>query len=225
MRHRFAVLSSLVAIAAFVLPAAAQSDSTRSPAAAEVSTLPVHSASVSTVRAAIPRPLPAPHRERAPLSVVGLGAFVGATAKRQTRRKAGVKREVPLYLDSTAHVMRPGKDDKPELLVIPGGVLVDDTDLTDEEIDELTALRVIRHATTEEIDRLEQKGIDEQRAEMLRTQEGEINQLKAQQDVERVDLEAKNPSDEQRATQSDRHGKQLAKLQEKHSAALAKLDE
>lgn len=210
-----------------------------------VSALPVHAAvvlqspaavansslgtdSVPTVRAAIlpSRHAPAPGRSHRLLDGMAIAA-IGATSKRKsTRRKAGVKREIPLYLDSDAHVMR--EDERTGHLattVIRGGVLVDDTDLTDDEIDELTALRAIRHATTDEIARLEQKDADAERTELMANQAVELEELRARQDAERAELEAKGPTDEQRSTQSTRHSAAMTKLQEKHAAALAKLDE
>lgn len=225
MRSRFAVLSSLVAIAAFVLPAAAQIDSVPSPAAVG-DTSRVSSASEPAVRVAIPiESIPAPTSDHHLPGAVGFGALIGATAKRATRRKTGAKREVPLYLDSDAHVMRDGDDGKKVNTVIKGAVLVDDTDLTDDEIDELTALRVIRPATNDEIERLERKDADAERTDLIRTQTSEIEQLRARQESERADLEAKSPNDEQRSIQSDRHATQMTKLQEKHVAALNKIDQ
>lgn len=54
--------------------------------------------------------------------------------------------EMPLMLEGIVHVMRNGK-----LHEIKGPRLVHELDLTQDEIDELTALRVIRLATLDEV--------------------------------------------------------------------------
>jgi hypothetical protein len=131
-----------------------------------------------------------------------------------------------MYLDSDAHVMRKNEDTgRFETTVVRGGVLVDDTDLTDDEIDELTALRVVRPATGDEIDRLEQRDAEDARAELLRTQETEVAQLRAQHDTDRAALEATGPAPEASRSSPIARQTELTELQAKHAAALAKLDQ
>lgn len=60
--------------------------------------------------------------------------------------KPGPIGELPLVLEGIVHLTRNKK-----LHEIKGPVFVDETDLTADEIDELTALRVIRLATVEEV--------------------------------------------------------------------------
>jgi hypothetical protein len=59
-----------------------------------------------------------------------------------------IRRGRPMFLDSHVDVVRDG-----EVVRIQGGVLVEDTDLSEDEIDELTAHRAIRLATDPEIER------------------------------------------------------------------------
>lgn len=234
MRYRSAVLCSLIAMAAFVLPAAAQPDSvtSASPAAAEVSTLPVQSASVSTVRAAMPgHELPSPASNPLPLSTVGLGAIIGATAKKRTTRKAaGKKRDVPMYLDSDVHVMRPSEDEPKRRVttLVRGGRLVDDLEddaLSDDEIDELTARRVIRPAKPEEIERSEQQDRAAQREELAAEQTAAITQLRANRESERAALVAGGVKPEDLVSFDDETSTTVAELQSEHAAALAKIDQ
>ncbi|HVX39609.1 MAG TPA: hypothetical protein VHB25_08550 [Gemmatimonadaceae bacterium] len=79
------------------------------------------------------------------LRALGAAGVVGNVAD------ADAAGNVPLWLDSTVHVHRPDANEKPTLHVVKGGCLVSATDLTAAEIDELTALRVIRFATPAEL--------------------------------------------------------------------------
>lgn len=214
-RFLFALLA-VFAVAVSVHGAIAQS-----PAVAESSSLVPPGPSVGARVATPTQHIPAPsHRHT--LDLVALGAVVGATKKKATRRSAGQKRDVPMYLDSIAHVMRKNEDTgKMENVAIHGGVLVDDTDLTDEEIDELTALRAIRPATPDEIDRLERADADAERAELQKTHEGEVLQLQANQAAERAAAVGKNATPEQLSKLDEKHGAAMATLQEKQAKALA----
>jgi hypothetical protein len=98
-----------------------------------------------------------------------LGLAIGATAKKSTRRTSGKASKLKLLLDSTVHLRRDPK--KPDLTVIDGGVLVDDTDLDDDEIEELKRHGAIRPASAEEIARLEATAENAERAELMREHE------------------------------------------------------
>lgn len=229
---RYRILGGLLAIAACSLYAHIQTDEPQpattltvsaSPAAADRASLdrPVP---VSAVRAAIPlHQLPAPARRHA-LDMVALGAVVGATKKKATRRASGKKTEVPMYLDATAHVQRKNEDTgKMETVAIPGGVLVDDTDLNEDEIEELTAQRHIRPATSSEIERLEQADAAAERKEIVDAQAKETEQLRANQEVEMAKLNASGKASlEAISALQTEHAKQTAALQEKQAKALAK---
>lgn len=178
---------------------------------------------VSAVRAAIPiSHVPAP-THRHVLDMVALGAVMGATAKKKpTRRAAAKKTDVPMYLDGIAHVQRKNEDtDKMETVAITGGVLVDDTDLSDEEIDELTAMRIIRPATSDEIARLEQAEANAERAEKQQAHEAEVTQLRANQEAERAAAVARNATPDQLAKLDERHAVAKSALEEKQAKALA----
>jgi hypothetical protein len=181
------------------------------------------------VRAAIVPSHSAPHRAPRFTDGLGLLAVAGATKKRASRRTSGKKRDVPMYLDSDVHVLRESEDPthngKLVTTVIKGGVMVDDTDLTDDEIDELTARRVIRPATPEEIDRLEQADTAEARAELVATQEAELAQLRANNEAARAEMAAReNVSGDALAKLDQKNAMTVAALQEKHAGALAKFD-
>jgi hypothetical protein len=149
-----------------------------------------------------------------PLSTFSLLGFaIGATAKKSTRRSSGKASKLKLLLDSTVHLRRDPK--RPDITVIDGGVLVDDTDLDDDEIEELKRHGVIRPASAEEIARLEAAEETAGNAELLREQEYELTELRANQAAE---LEGK--SDAEKAKLAERHSKAVAALQEKHVKAL-----
>jgi hypothetical protein len=195
-----------------------------SPAAAVPLVLrpPVQLPAVRAVTSA-DRRTPTSRQHRAPLEMVAL-AVIGAT-KRTSRRKAGKKRDVPMYLDSDAHVLRENDEGRMVTTVIKGDQLVDDTDLTDEEIEELTARRVIRPATVPEIDRLEAADTASERAELVRSQQTEIAQLTANNDAERADFATReNTSPDALAKLDQKHAASVAALQEKQAGALAKFD-
>jgi hypothetical protein len=178
------------------------------------------------VRAAIPSTPSHPRSRHRFTDSIGLLAVAGAT-KKATRRSSGKKRDVPMYLDSDVHVMRPSEADEKKLVttVIKGGVLVDDTDLTDDEIDELTARRVIRPATVDEIQRLEAADTAADRAELVKSQQEEIAQLRANHEVARATLAQKDGVSADALAKADqKSAMEVASLQEKHAGALAKFD-
>jgi hypothetical protein len=172
-----------------------------------------------------PPAIPRAPQKQIPIEAIALGAVVGATAKRTTRRKAGNRSDVPMFLDSDVHVMRKNDDGKTETVVIRGGVLVDDTDLEEEEIDELTARRVIRHATPEEVERLEQKDTTSEREALVSSQSAELDTLKATQASERAAMQADTSVSPDALTKLDaKHATAVSKLQASHDKALAKFD-
>lgn len=75
---------------------------------------------------------------------------LGATGVAGNVAEADAAGNVPRWLDSTVHLHRE-VDGVPQLHVVKGGCLVSQTDLTADEIDELTAMRVIRFATPAEL--------------------------------------------------------------------------
>jgi hypothetical protein len=202
--HSFAVIAVL---AFFIIP--------------KVQAQPVVHA--SAVRQSVPTP-PVSHRT-VPIEALALGAVVGAT-KRATRRKSNTRTEVPLYLDTIAHVQRKNEESGAmETVAIKGGVLVDDTDLTDDEIDELTAMRVIRHATPDEIDRLEQNSVDAKRAELVQSNTAAMDSLKASNASERAAMEADTSVSPDALTKLDaKQNAAVEKMQAQHDKALAKFD-
>lgn len=232
MRSRVAGLFAVLALTAIALPVAAQPDSliARSPAAVG-DTSRVHSASRLAVRAAIdtvtvPASLPTSTSRVAAIEMIALGGIIGAT-KKTTRRSTGKRRDVPMYVDSILHVQRKNDDTgKHETVAIPAGVLVDDTDLTDDEIDEFTARRVIRPATVEEIERLDKKDAADERADLEASQTAELEQLRANHAAERAELVGKEgTSPAAIAKLDDKHATAVSQLQAKHAAALAKHDQ
>lgn len=180
------------------------------PAAVAPSVL--HAASpVSAVRAALPH-----STTRLPVEMMGLAAL--ATARKKTRRNSGKKRDVQMYVDSDLHVMRKDEDKKSVLKVIQGGVLLDDLDddaLTDDEIDEFTARRVIRPATPEEVSRLEDKGLQEERTTLATEQAQEMAALQA----DHATALASTP-EEQKPKVQQQQETAIVKLQARHAAAL-----
>lgn len=155
-----------------------------------------------------------------PLSLFGF-AIAGATAKkRTTRRSEGKVAKVPMYLDSEVHVMR---DDKLE--VVRGGVLLDDTDLDEEEIESIQGRGVIRPATPAEIEQLAQADKAQERAAVTRTQQTELQSMQARQASEMAGATNAGKSDADKAKLSEKHAEALTALQEKHTAALNDLSE
>lgn len=151
-------------------------------------------------------PAPSP---RPPLSPLIAFAAVGAT-KRKSRRDKGVKiPEVPLYLDSDVHVMRDG-----QLSVVRGGQLIDDTDLEDEEIEELKHHKVVRPASAAELAGLEQQAAGDAAAE-----------LAARHAEDRAKLVASHEQEVSEAKAAGKSDAQIARLQEKHASQVAALDE
>jgi hypothetical protein len=210
--------------AAATFTAASSRESIASPAnAVRAGAIPLVSIPTDSVT-----PSPAqPHRERhrVPLDTVALSAAFGST-RRSTRRRSGSKRDVPLFLDSDAHVMRENeKTGKPETYVVKGGVMVDDTDLSDDEIDELTAHRAVRRATPDEIARFDQRDSETERASLTESQASELEELRASQASERATVAAEETTTPAKLSAlDDKHATAVSKLQAKHAAALAKFD-
>lgn len=178
-----------------------------------------------TLEPRLPHQVPAVHAadtyHRAPLSHAPaplstfslLGLAVGATAKKSTRRSTGKASKLKMLLDSTVHLRRDPK--KPDITVIEGGVLVDDTDLDDDEIEDLKRHGIIRPASAAEIARLETAADDADRVELIREHESQLTMLRAEQKAE---LDAA-PADK-RAALAERHGKALTALQDKQAKEL-----
>lgn len=217
---------SLLALALLAMPAAtARADSTpqhSSYAALEpqpgttfvASAVSLDSLPAFTIATALHHEAPAPSRRSpGPLSLLGF-ALAGATSKKSAprRKRSGFKvPDVPMYLDSAVHVMR---DD--ELVIISGGVLLDDTELTDEEIADIQRHGVIRPATPAELERLQEAESLAAATELAKDQEREMRQLVANQAAELSGVdEAKKPA------LVDKHLKQISDLQGKHATALA----
>lgn len=237
IRRSFAALALLVAASA--VPTAAHATAPHSldgPAAVALSHPGTDSAptvravvthavltSIDSLSASVRVPT-SPARQRVPFEAMALGGVIGAT-KRTTRRVAGKKRDAPMYLDSEVHVMRENANGSMVTTTIRGGQLVDDTDLTDDEIDELTALRVIRPATSAELDRLDRVDAETARNELVATQAAELSQLRANTEVARSALVAKGAKAEDLVAFDGKASEDVAALQTKHAAALAKLAE
>lgn len=185
-------------------------------------------ASVPVLRVAINRHTPAPtHHKRLPgFPIEGLAAAALATkAKKATRRTAGKRSSVKLFLDSHVDVVRgEDKEGRPRVERIAGGVLVDDTDLTDDEIDELTALKAIRPATPKEIEQLDRNEVEEKRAALVREQEEEMAALRAEHEQAKADL-GTDASPAKVTKLEEKQAAEVSKLQDKHTKALNKVAE
>jgi hypothetical protein len=132
-----------------------------------------------------------------------------AAKKRTSRRAKGVKiPDVPMYLDSDVHVMRDG-----ELTVVRGGQLVDDTDLEDDEIEELEQHKAIRPATAKELAGLEQQEVA-----------SAADELASRHAEDRAKLTASHEQEIAEATAAGKSEAQVAKLREAHASQLATLD-
>lgn len=186
-----------------------------------------------------PTPQPAPDpTSRLPLELLSF-ALVGAT-KRETRRKSGAKKgDVPLYLDSDVHVAleeselkewrqnappgQPGHSGAP-IRVIKGGVLVDDTDLTDEQIDDLQKRGVVKPASPEQVKAAEAKAKADERRDLEQEQKTEIQQLQAKHEQARAEATNKNANAETLAKLSEKQTSEMTALQDKHVKALNAFD-
>jgi hypothetical protein len=211
IRH-LAALLTIAVLAFFVLP--------------RVQAQPV--AHAVAVRASHPLPSTVPHR--IPSASLLIGAAFGATAKKKaTRKAAGKKRDMPMFLDSDVHVMRedPNNEKRMVTTIVRGGRMLDDLEdeaLTDDEIDELTARRVIRPATVAEVDRAAQQDKAVQREELVSDQTTEIQQLRANREAERAGLVADGSAPADLITFDQATTEQVTNLQAKHADALATLD-
>lgn len=204
-----------------------------------VSTLRLDPVVVTSQVSARDAAAPVPTRpNRFPLEYLTAFALVGAT--KTTRRKSGAKRsDVPLYLDSDVHVPledselkewrsnappgQPGHGGAP-IRLIKGGVLVDDTDLTDEQIEDLQTRGVIRPATMKEVQASEARAKADERRELEQQQKTEIQQLQAKQEQARAEATSKNANADQIAKLNERQTAELTALQDKHVKALNAFD-
>ena len=123
-----------------------------------------------------------------------------------------------LFLASNVHVMR-GSKEKPETVVIPGGVMVSETDLTEKEIESLKPHKVLRAPTFEEIQAAEARPDAEasakaaaeaeaERVKLAQEQQFEKDQLAAEQAQKTADEKAK--LEEQQAKDRDAAEKKAA---------------
>jgi hypothetical protein len=188
----------------------------RTPAVSSVSALPAH----------VPTPTKAP---RGPMPIELLGfALIGATVKRGHKRRATKSDGVPLYLDSDVHVYRVNDEQEKELVVVRGGRPLDDVEeLTDDEIDELTARRVIRPLRPDDAAAIEARQRHEESAKLAAEQAREMELLQVRHEAARSALEEAGAlkTDEKKAQLAEKQEKERASLAEKHSKALAKEQE
>lgn len=226
---RFTLIAAL-ALVAIPATAPAQLRDTPAPTVLEDSARPAVATSAivldtaSTVTGAVAESPPVPGVPADPGPVFPIEVLAGAALATATRRKSGKRSQVPMMLDSIVHVMREGKGGKEELKVINGGVLVDDTDLSDDEVDELTARKVVRPATPDEVARLERSDVEDKRLALVREQEEEVAQLRAKHEAQRAELGDAASPQKVRALET-KQGEELAKLQAQHAKALNKLAE
>lgn len=180
---------------------------------------------VPVLRAAtLERHAPAPSRRHdLPNYSLEAVALAALATKRTTRRQSGKKGKLPMLLDSHVDVVRgehknpvTGRNEPQIERIAPG--LVDDTDLTDDEIDELTARGVIRQAKPDEVERLEQRETDAERATLVREQEAEVSKLRTEHEAALAEA-----PESKRAALSEKQTKEMTALQAKHAKALNKL--
>ena len=228
MRIRsFAPLLALAVAALAISPRESSAAPPLRPSLAAVDSITVDSIAAplapAVIQAADTHRSPAP-RSHAPLSMFSmLGFAVGATAKskRPTRRaRKDVKvPDVPLFLDSDVHVMRDG-----ELTTIRGGVLVDDTELEDDEIEDLIKHRVVRPAKHEELQTIETTGSLTAIEDLKREQDQEIQALQSAHASALAEADAsRNFTPAKREKLVATQAEELAALQSQHAAALNKL--
>jgi hypothetical protein len=127
-----------------------------------------------------------------PINLIALGAIAGATAVKRSRSNPN------MIVDSIIHVAR--KDDKgnPTTLVINPGVLADDTELTDDEIDENIARGAVRFANPAELHRLEQIAVQRETAKIARDAERTTATMNATADAERQRIIAETDAEKSR---------------------------
>lgn len=117
-----------------------------------------------------------------------------------------------LYLASNVQVVRePKKGEAPKpthiatvmhpeptnIVTIPAGQFVSETDLTDEEIEGLKRHGVLRVGTAAEIEAAESREDNKSAAEAIRASEQEAKDLAANQKLEKDQLDAKQKADAQ----------------------------
>jgi hypothetical protein len=191
---------------------------------------PVAHTTTMAVRQSIPLPHSKPSSSRqVPVDFLAIGAAVGATKKKVTRKSAGKKRDMPMFLDSDVHVMREDPLDPRRKIttIVRGGRMLDDLEddaLTDDEVDELTARRVLRPATPAEVERANQTDKAIRREELVADQTTEIQQLRANREGERAALIASGVKPEDLIAFDGDTSEKVADLQTAHAEAVAKLD-
>jgi hypothetical protein len=172
------------------------------------------------------RQTPAPRRKHGPDPIVTL-AFAAA-ARKSSRKRAARKEadsgssdaeDVPMFLDSDVHVMVEG-----QLTVVRGGRLLSEVeeDLSEDQVDELVARRVVRPATPREIEAAESRDAARDRAETVRAQQVEMSSLRAQQEAQLAALEegGRRASEEERSALVSEHAEAMAALRERHAEQL-----
>lgn len=151
-----------------------------------------HTVSVVSVPSHVPAPAPLP------FDMIAFSAVAGATALSKKNKN--------LIVDSIIHVTRKGEDGKAVTQVIKPGTLVDDTDLTDEEIDEHVARKSVRYATTAELEKLERVASERATAKALQDADAENAALDAAAESERQQIIADAEAEK---------AKKIAKLEER----------
>lgn len=211
---------TLAVLAFALMPAPAPAQAPPDPLASIASTQAVPdplepSIAADVLRGHVPVPADGPALPAEPFAI----ALAVAAAKRG--RKRG---DVPMILDSHVDVMRENKKGDPEPKRFAPGQLLEDTDLTDEEVDDLTKRKAIRPASQEELQQLEKGSVEQERANMIREQEEELAKVRAEHEQQRAEL-GDDASPKKRAALEERQAGEITKLQAAHAKALAKLDE
>jgi hypothetical protein len=143
-----------------------------------------------------------------PLNLVALGAIAGATAVKRSRSNPN------MIVDSIIHVARQDNRGNPITLAVQPGVLADDTELTDDEIDESIARGSIRYATPAELHRLEQIAAQRETTMIARDADRTTSLLNGRVEAERQRIIADLDAEKQR---------QLAELDTKVEQARTEL--
>lgn len=206
-----AVTTALVAAVAF--PHTPAASAARAPRVVSVTAQPTHHA---------PNPSKAPGAPM-PFELLGF-ALIGATAKKSARRKASRGDDL-MYLDSDVHVMRDNDKGDSELVIVRGGRPLSDVDeLTDDEIDELTARRVIRPLRSDEAGAIEARAATDAANQLAAEQAREMELLTVRHEAATAALDEAGQlkTDKEKAALADKQAKERTALAEKHAKALAK---
>jgi hypothetical protein len=106
-----------------------------------------------------------------------------------------------LFLNSDVHVRRGGTDEKPNIVIVKGGRLVSETDLTTKEVDDVKKHGVLRAPTLEEIQASENRDENESAAEAQRAAADDAAELAAEQKIEKDRLESEQKAEAGKARQ------------------------